>query len=366
MYNLYIKEYNKIIMGEWKSEVSERCKSLFISRGGIHQIAENSRCQYNAAVNLFEKRGLHFEEVRQILYSWHSSHFSLSKTTAYNLHNRWDDNVARGYLTSTGKLLVYLFQDLRVAIQKKASLEQAKYIQRKKKEGPDIPDNEVIEASSGSGFFVSSQGHVVTNYHVIEECRDVKTFYNDKKFEAKILAVDKINDLAIIKMDLNSKTYYSISNNDPELLQNVIIAGYPLGKKVSASIKTSKGSVTALAGYGNNYSEFQTDAALNAGNSGGPIIDEKGNVIGIAVAAYGKELGVESFNFGIKASILKNFAKANKIKLSSASYFNFSNKQISDLINGGTVYLECWMKGSTLKKLIKKKKSLKAFYTKFE
>ena len=76
--------------------------------------------------------------------------------------------------------------------------------------------------------------------------------------------------------------------------------------------------------------------------------------------------GVESFNFGIKVSILKNFAKANKINLSSQSYFSLGNKSLSDLINEGTIYLECWMTGATLKRLMKKEKSRKAFYSKYK
>jgi serine protease Do len=70
------------------------------------------------------------------------------------------------------------------------------------------------------------------------------------------------------------------------LLEDVVVAGYPLGKQVSSAIKTHKGVVTALAGVGDNYSNFQTDASINQGNSGGPILDQKGNVVGIAVANF--------------------------------------------------------------------------------
>ena len=89
--------------------------------------------------------------------------------------------------------------------------------------------------------------------------------------QARVLAVDKFNDLAILKTTLNPGNVYPVSDKDVALLDDVVIAGYPLGKKVSSAVKTSKGSVTSLAGYGDNYSQFQTDAALNKGNSGWPI-----------------------------------------------------------------------------------------------
>lgn len=236
---------------------------------------------------------------------------------------------------------------------------------KKEESGPKIGDNEIIAAASGSGFFVSRQGHIVTNHHVIEGCKDIKVFYNDNPYLANLLAVDKMNDLAILEIKKNVETYYKVANEDPELLQNVIIAGFPLGKNVSSAIKTSKGSITALAGYGDNYSEFQTDAALNSGNSGGPIINEDGEVVGVAVAAYGKQAGVESFNFGIKNSTLKTFAKANKIKLETRSTFSFFNPNLSELINQGTTYIECWMTGKQLKKMLKKQNSRKAFFSKY-
>ena len=235
----------------------------------------------------------------------------------------------------------------------------------KKKEKPKLqlpPDNEIIAAGSGSGFFVSKKGHIISNHHVIEGCDLVKLSYNGKEIDTDVLAVDKKNDLAILKANIRPSKVYSVSKEDAPLLEEVIIAGYPLGKRVSASIKTSKGSITALSGYGDNFSEFQTDAALNQGNSGGPIMNQKGNVIGVAVANYGKKAGVESFNFGIKSSTLTTFANSNNLKFLQPNTKELSNKDLGELIMNATVYLECHMTVAKIKKMIADEESRKAFF----
>ena len=86
-------------------------------------------------------------------------------------------------------------------------------------------------------------------------------------------------DIAILKSNTKPDLIFPVSNEDVSLLEDVIVAGFPLGKQISSAIKTHKGVVTALAGAGDNYSFFQTDAAINQGNSGGPIINQKGNQI---------------------------------------------------------------------------------------
>ena len=235
---------------------------------------------------------------------------------------------------------------------------------QKPKQSPD--DNKVIAAASGTGFFVSRTGHIITNHHVIEGCKTVKVSFKGDEIKAKTLAIDKVNDLAIVKTTINPSKVYSVSNEDVALLEDIIIAGYPLGKKVSSAIKTSKGSVTALAGYGDNYSEFQTDAALNQGNSGGPIMNQKGNVVGVAVAAYGKKEGVESFNFGIKASTLKTFASSNDLIFLPPNNRDLSNKDLGQLITNATVYIECWMTVAKIKQMIAKAENRKAFFSEYE
>jgi S1-C subfamily serine protease len=227
-------------------------------------------------------------------------------------------------------------------------------------------DNKIIAASSGSGFFVSQSGHVITNNHVIDECKSVKVSFNGNEVDANVLAVDRYNDLAILKTALSPNDVFSVSGDDAELLDDIVIAGFPLGKDVSSAIKTSKGSVTSLAGYGDNYSEFQTDAALNQGNSGGPIMDQKGNVVGVAVSAYGKEEGVESFNFGIKASTLKTFAQSNSLTFMSPNNRDLSNRELGQLITNATLYLECWMTVAQIKQMMAQEKNRKAFFSEFE
>ena len=237
-----------------------------------------------------------------------------------------------------------------------------------KKKEPKITydDKKIVAASSGTGFFVSKVGHIITNHHVIEGCNTVLLTFGGKEIKASILASDRKNDLAILKANVSPSKVYPISNEDVSLLEDVIIAGFPLGKKVSSAIKTSKGSVTALAGFGDNYSEFQTDAALNQGNSGGPIINQKGNVVGVAVANYGKKAGVESFNFGIKASTLKTFASSNGLKFVNPNYRDLNNKDLGKLITNATIYLECHMTVAKIKKMIAQSNNRKAFFSEYQ
>jgi len=254
--------------------------------------------------------------------------------------------------------------DIEAFVQKNVAEKPKK--QEPKKQTPDPDDNKIVAASSGTGFYVSNAGHIISNHHVVEGCDNVKLTFKGKEVLADILAVDKMNDLAILKADLTPSKVYPVATEDASLLEDIIIAGYPLGKKVSAAIKTSKGSITALAGYGDNYSEFQTDAALNKGNSGGPIIDQKGNVVGVAVAHYGKESGVESFNFGIKSSTLKTFANANGLKFLPPNNIDLSNKDLGKLITEATIYLECHMTVAKIKRMIAEEKNQKAFFSDYK
>jgi hypothetical protein len=194
--------------------------------------------------------------------------------------------------------------------------------------------------SSGTAFFVTNKGHLVTNYHVVEGCKNKsKISFKDKEIKVKLLAKDKYLDLALLKADIKNKNFIKISNKAPKKLQRIIAAGYPLGKELSDDLKFTSGIVSSLKGLEDDSTRIQIDAALNPGNSGGPIVDEKnGELVAVAVSGLTK---TQSINFGIKAGSVKNFLESNQITSLSQSNYSFGSVDLSDILENATVYTFC-------------------------
>ena len=122
-----------------------------------------------------------------------------------------------------------------------------------------------------------------------------------------------------------------------------------LSGSLSSTVKVTKGVVSSLAGFKNDYSQIQIDAALQPGNSGGPVVNEQGNVVAVAVASLDKEKFLkergtipENTNFGIKASTVRSFLEGNSISLPAPRRGSISKKDLRRLIEGGTHMLSCW------------------------
>tara|TARA_Y100000031_G_scaffold51211_1_gene58806 strand:+ start:124 stop:1134 length:1011 start_codon:yes stop_codon:yes gene_type:complete len=279
-----------------------------------------------------------------------------SKAIATNIVERY-----KGGLMKFGEGGEYSIFVYRCKIPEKTVVKKPK----KKEPKLKIDNNKIVPASSGTGFIVTRSGQIITNHHVIEGCNIVKVNFKGNETNAKIIAVDKMNDISILQANINPDKVFSVSNEDVTLLEDVVVAGYPLGKKVSSAIKTHKGVVTALAGYGDNYSNFQTDATINQGNSGGPVVNQKGNVVGIAVALMPAETAQNIF-FAVKSSTLKTFANSNGLKFLPPNNKDLSNKDLGELITEGTVYLECHMTIAKIKIMIAEENNRKAFFSKYQ
>ena len=201
-------------------------------------------------------------------------------------------------------------------------------------------DNDT-SGSSGTAFFINNRGHLLTNNHVVEGCSLSKITYKNNDYDAKLLATDKTLDLALLKVDVKPKTFFTFSKNDVKKLNKVYVAGYPLGKGLSDDLKISSGIVSSLKGFEDNSNEIQIDAPINPGNSGGPIINENGDLIAIAVSGMSKDQ-TEGINFGIKSSAAETFLRSNKINPKKSMYAGIKdNDKLLEILEEGTVYTYC-------------------------
>jgi len=180
------------------------------------------------------------------------------------------------------------------------------------------------ESSSGSGIFISESGYILTNDHVIDGCRDIWVRRNgDIGRSDSIIARDAANDLALLMSDghVPAAEVAAFRNGAPIRAGDSIAAyGFPLAGMLSSSGNVVSGNVTALTGVGDDVRYFQISAPVQPGNSGGPLLDYSGLVIGIVNAklndlALAKATGdlPQNVNFAIKEKVILGFLEAHSI-----------------------------------------------------
>ena len=223
-------------------------------------------------------------------------------------------------------------------------------------------DNEIFPAASGSGFAVTSDGYIVTNYHVIEGCNNIDIIDRGQTISANVVSFDINNDIALLKGNFKPLHTFPLSKKNPYILMEIWVAGYPFGYDISTPVKTTQGIVSSLAGLGNNFSQIQIDAAIQPGNSGGPIIDKNGNVVGVAVSKLDFEKMIEAYgvipegtNFGIKSNVVINFLESNNINLINVNSNELSREALGKKIANGTYYISCLMTMARINKMKERK-----------
>ncbi len=178
-------------------------------------------------------------------------------------------------------------------------------------------------SSSGSGVITSSDGYIITNNHVIEGGTSITVTTNDKQeFEARVVGRDPSTDLAVIKIESSKQLpYLSFANSDNVKVGEWVLAvGNPfnLNSTVTAGIVSAKArNINILESDASIESFIQTDAAVNPGNSGGALVDTKGNLVGINTAILTETGSYEGYSFAVPANLVK--------------------KVMADLIDFGTV-----------------------------
>lgn len=198
-----------------------------------------------------------------------------------------------------------LLVDLQTELRSVKEIEKS----RSKKNTSD----ELVLTSTGSAFFIN-ENYLVTNFHVIDGCRDVKI----ENISVEVKVKDPKNDIAILKSKEESNYFFELANN-PKIGEDVFALGFPIAD-ILGSINFTSGNVSSLSGFLQDITTFQFTAPIQGGNSGGPVINNDGEVVGVAVAKLDSKFYEntgeipQNVNFAIKVNLIKDILDINDIE----------------------------------------------------
>jgi S1-C subfamily serine protease len=216
--------------------------------------------------------------------------------------------------------------------QKTGEKRQDRFIKMFPATSNDVTSNKDNSIASGSGFFLTTNGIIATNAHVVEGSSKIEITVSNEvgvfTYNTKVLLVDSKNDVALLQIDDDkfkgfSKIPYGVTENS-DVGSKVFTIGYPLNDVMGTNFKVTDGIISAISGISDDVRYYQISVPIQPGNSGGPLFNKEGNIIGITSATLNeKAVGtrVENVNYAIKSSYLLNLYNMlpNSTKLSSTS-----------------------------------------------
>ena len=213
------------------------------------------------------------------------------------------------------------------------------------------PSGPAKPVSSGSGFFVSHDGDLITNNHVIEGCRELRVARDDKSNTARVVGTDPAADLAVLRVPDIAGDVASFRTELEKPGEPVIVAGYPLQGLLTSKASVTTGIISALAGPKEDKNLMQITAPVQPGNSGGPLVDGRGAVIGIIVSKL-NSLRVaratgslpENINFAVKADLVRSLLDKNGIKYdtSPSTLEQLTTPEIAEKVFKFTAMVQCF------------------------
>jgi S1-C subfamily serine protease len=326
-FDLAIGDYNKAI------ELAPQDGGLFIERGKIHRGQANfdqAIFDFSHALELDQKwdaayreRGLTYQQLEQPAKA-------LADLEVYNKLEPGDPTVILALQAVSSSPVVNV-------------------------PGPSTPKQEEPKAptrpvSSGTGFYIATDGSVLTNAHVVKGCSEIAVSAKAGEFSsATVLATDTANDLVLLKTNERPEKVAALRQT-PRLGESVEAFGYPLADILATSGNFSLGNISALSGLGDDSRYLQISVPVQPGNSGGPLLDQHGNLVG-GVSAKLNALNVmlqkegdmpQNVNFAIKASVAATFLQSNNVKFASGeSVQTMEPPDLADLARALSVFVIC-------------------------
>ncbi len=208
-------------------------------------------------------------------------------------------------------------------IESQMTAEQVAEAQRLTREFTPRKENSASSTShnnptaTGTGFFITDDGYLVSNYHVVKDAVKVRLLTSAGLIEAKVFQVDQANDLALLKADGKFSSLPISSSRSAQLGGTVATVGFPDIGLQGFAPKLAKGEIASLSGAADDPRYFQISVPVQPGNSGGALVDERGNVIGIVSAKLDASAALaasgalpENVNYAVKSSLLLSFLES--------------------------------------------------------
>ncbi len=205
---------------------------------------------------------------------------------------------------------------------------------------------------TGTAFVVSKQGHAITNYHVVADCKELRIQGRSELIQ--LITRDEVSDLALLKIPGEKHTAATLAPDPASLRQgqDIVVFGFPLDSVLSSGGNLTPGVVSAITGLGNNSNQIQITAPIQPGSSGSPVMNKKGHVVGVvsmklsdaAMAKYTGSLP-QNVNFAVSGQTLKAFMDANRVPYKTGWSFLSWEKSLIDLgeeARKWTTVVECW------------------------
>lgn len=213
------------------------------------------------------------------------------------------DSERRALVSSVLPSVVSVKTSRKIAVRRQFGLDPFEFFNRNPRQFRNPNDEAMVQNSLGSGVIVTSEGHIITNNHVVDQVDEIEVQFSDGRTKkARLIGADAQADLAVLKVDDPGVKPLKLGDSDLVQAGDFVLAiGNPFGfeETVTDGIISSKGRPNRVDGFGDL---LQTNAAINPGNSGGPLINLRGEVIGINTAIISRSGGSQGIGFAIPSN----------------------------------------------------------------
>lgn len=208
---------------------------------------------------------------------------------------------------------------------------------------------EVPPTGSGTGFFIDNNGLILTAAHVVADCIHVELQHKGELMSAEVQTSSQLLDLAVVNSNFNNGTHVAISSDaKPVLGKQVFVTGYPLAGILSDYPSLTVGNISSIGGLKGSKGTFQFSAPVQPGNSGGAIVDYKGNVIGLVSSSLNQAMMLQqvgtvsqNVNFGIEPAVIRKFLQNQNVSFETKPRSDNFEKASADAVEY-TVQVLCY------------------------